>query len=191
MASATHTGPLPATHTGPAPATHTGPTPATHTSPVPATHTGSALVAHPGLVQRPIPTPRNVPSPNTAGMDAYIEEILSQMPGVRPIPAPHRRRPTLAWPFTDLDDHVPHPVRLPPYEPWVEILKDTKEEFEIDGAAAVFSTWRVEGEDLHDISDIRSPMACVPELAGWRWTLGWPTRELPNFSQLSLRASSF
>ena len=32
--------------------------------------------------------PRVVPSPDTAGMDAYIEEILSQMPDEQPIP-PH------------------------------------------------------------------------------------------------------
>ena len=40
--------------------------------------------------QQPTPAPRDVP---TAEMDAYIEEILSEMPGERPIPAPHRRRP--------------------------------------------------------------------------------------------------
>ena len=43
--------------------------------------------------RRHIPAPRDVPSPDTAGMDAYIEEILSQMPGERTIPAPRRRRP--------------------------------------------------------------------------------------------------
>ena len=51
-------------------------------------------------------------------------------------------------------DRVPHPVRLPAYEPWIEILNDTKDEFEVDGAAAVFSTWRVEGEDPLDIGDV-------------------------------------
>ena len=40
--------------------------------------------------QRPTPAPRGHP---TAEMDAYIEEILSQMPDERPIPAPRRRRP--------------------------------------------------------------------------------------------------
>ena len=43
--------------------------------------------------RRPIPGPRDVP---TAEMDAYIEEILSEMPGERPIPAPRRRRPISA-----------------------------------------------------------------------------------------------
>ena len=43
--------------------------------------------------QRPTPAPRDVPSPDTAGEDAYIEEILSQMPDERLIPAPRRRRP--------------------------------------------------------------------------------------------------
>ncbi|MEW8689200.1 MAG: hypothetical protein AB2556_25540, partial [Candidatus Thiodiazotropha sp.] len=55
--------------------------------------------------------------------------------------------------FTDLDDQVPHPVRLPVNQR-VEILNDAKEEFEIGGAAAVFSSWRVEEEDLLDIGDI-------------------------------------
>ena len=54
----------------------------------------------------------------------------------------------------DLDVRVPNPVRLPAYEPWVEILNDAKDEFEIDGAAAVFSTWRVEWEDPLDIVDV-------------------------------------
>ena len=94
--------------------------------------------------ERPIPAPRRHP---TAEMDAYIEEILSEMPGERPIPAPRWRRPILdepipeaegrllpwplrpQWPFTDLDDHVPNPVRLPAYEPWVQILNDAKDEF--------------------------------------------------------------
>ena len=39
--------------------------------------------------RRPIPGPRVL----TAEMDAYIEEILSEMLGERPIPAPRRRRP--------------------------------------------------------------------------------------------------
>ena len=94
------------------------------------------------------------------------------MPDERPIPAP-RRRPILdepipeaeerllprplrpQWPFTDLDDRVPHPVRLPAYEPWVEILNGAKDEFEVDGAAAVFSTWRAEGEDPLDTGDVK------------------------------------
>ena len=47
----------------------------------------------PAPCQRPTLAPREVPSPDTAGMDAYIEEILSQMPDERPIPALCRRRP--------------------------------------------------------------------------------------------------
>ena len=57
------------------------------------------------------------------------------------------------WPFTDLDDRVPHPVRLPAGS-WVEMLDDAKDEFEADGTAAVFSTWRVEEEDPLDIGDV-------------------------------------
>ena len=59
-------------------------------------------------------------------------------------PPPRPLRPQ--WPFTDLDDRVPHLVRLP----GVELLNDAKDEFEVDGAAAVFSTWRVEGENPLD-----------------------------------------
>ncbi|MEW8689026.1 MAG: hypothetical protein AB2556_24670 [Candidatus Thiodiazotropha sp.] len=73
-------------------------------------------------------------------MDDLIDEILAEMPD------PARRK------FTDLDDEVPHPLRLPANQ-WVEILNNAKEEFEVDGAAVVFS-WRVEEEDPLDIGDI-------------------------------------
>ncbi|MEW8687814.1 MAG: hypothetical protein AB2556_18540 [Candidatus Thiodiazotropha sp.] len=69
-------------------------------------------------------------------MDELIDEILAEMPN----PAA-----ALGGEFTDLDDQVPHPVRLPANQ-WVEILNDAKEEFEVDGAAEVFSSWRVEEE---------------------------------------------
>ncbi|MEW8689055.1 MAG: hypothetical protein AB2556_24815 [Candidatus Thiodiazotropha sp.] len=72
-------------------------------------------------------------------MDDLIDEILSEIPD----PAPGQ--------FTDLDDQVPHPVRLPANQ-W---LNDAKEEFEVDGATAVFS-WRVEEEDPLDIGDIKA-----------------------------------
>ena len=45
-------------------------------------------------------------------------------------------------------------MRLPAYEPWVEILNDAKDEFEVDGAAAVFSTCRAKGEDPLEIGDV-------------------------------------
>ncbi|MEW8689089.1 MAG: hypothetical protein AB2556_24985 [Candidatus Thiodiazotropha sp.] len=77
-------------------------------------------------------------------MNELIDEILAEMSD--PTAA-------LGGEFTDLDDQVPHPVRLPAYQ-WVEILNDAKEEFEVDGAAAVFSAWRVEEEDPRDIGDI-------------------------------------
>ncbi|MEW8587413.1 MAG: hypothetical protein AB2531_16740 [Candidatus Thiodiazotropha sp.] len=41
-----------------------------------------------------------------------------------------------------------------PADQWVEILKDAKDEFEVNGAAAVFSSWKVEEEDPLDIGDI-------------------------------------
>ncbi|MEW8688035.1 MAG: hypothetical protein AB2556_19665, partial [Candidatus Thiodiazotropha sp.] len=76
----------------------------------------------------------------SATMDDLIDEILAEMPD----PAPGQ--------FTDLDDKVPHLVRLPA-DQWVEILNDAKE-FEVDGAAAVFSSWKVEEEDPLDIVNI-------------------------------------
>ena len=44
-------------------------------------------------------------------------------------------------------------MRLPA-DQWVEILNDAKDEFEVDGASAVFSTWRVEEDDPLDIGNI-------------------------------------
>ena len=98
----------------------------------------------------------------TITMDDLIEEMLAEYEPRfildEPIPEAEERllpRPLRPqWPFTDLDDRVPHPVRLPAYEPWVEILNDAKDEFEVDGAAVVFSTWRVEREDPLDIGDV-------------------------------------
>jgi len=74
-----------------------------------------------------------------------IEEILAEMPAL--IPEGQQ--------FIDLDSQVPHSVRLPAAKPWVEFLNDAKKEFEVDGAAVVLSTWRVEAEDPLDIGDIK------------------------------------
>jgi len=78
-----------------------------------------------------------------ASMNDLIEEILAEMPD----PAPEGQQ------FIDLDDQAPPPVQPPDAETveWVEILNDAKEEFEVDGATAVFSTWRVEAEDPGDV----------------------------------------
>ena len=94
-------------------------------------------------------------------MEDLIEEMLAEyeprfildepIPEAKERLLPRPLRPQ--WPFTDLDDHVRHPVRLPAGS-WVEILDDAKDEFEVDGAAAVFSTWKVEGEDPLDIGDV-------------------------------------
>ena len=83
---------------------------------------------------------------NMATMNDLIDEILAEMPD--PIPEGQQ--------FIDLDDQVPPPVRLPAAETaeWVDILNDAKEEFEVDSATAVFSTWRVEAKDPLDIGDI-------------------------------------
>ena len=75
-------------------------------------------------------------------MDDLIEEIFAEL--LDPVLEGQQ--------FTDLDDQVPHSVRLPA-DQWVEIL-DAKDEFEVDGASAVFSTWRVEEGDPLDIDDI-------------------------------------
>ena len=84
---------------------------------------------------------------NMATMDELIEEILAEYElrfifdqpiredEERRLPRPLRPQ----RPFTDLDDQVPPSVRLPANQ-WVEILNDAKEEFEVDGASAVFST---------------------------------------------------
>ena len=96
-----------------------------------------------------------------ATMDELIEEILAEYElrfiFDQSIPEDEERRflrPLRPQgPFTDLDDQVPPSVRLPA-DQWFEILNDAKDEFEADGASAVFSTWRVEEYDPLDIGDI-------------------------------------
>ena len=89
----------------------------------------------------------------TITMDDLIEEMLAEYKPRfildEPIPeAEERPRPLRPqWPFAGLDDRVPHLERL-------EILNDAKDEFEVDGAAAVFSTWRVEREGPLDVGDL-------------------------------------
>ena len=77
-------------------------------------------------------------------MDDLIEEILAELPD----PVPECQQ------FTDFDDQVPLPMRLPA-DRWVEILNDAEEEFEVDGASAVFSTRRLEEDGSLDINDIK------------------------------------
>lgn len=57
--------------------------------------------------------------------------------------------------FINLDILVPLPAQLLADE-WVDILKDAKNVFEVDGAAVVFSSWRVEDEEPLDIDDIET-----------------------------------
>ena len=100
-------------------------------------------------------------SSNIATMDELIEEILAEYEPRfifdKPIPENEERhlpRPLRPQrPFTDLDDQVPPPVRLPA-DQWVEIPNDAKDEFEVDDASAVFSTLRVEEDDPLDIGNI-------------------------------------
>ena len=89
-------------------------------------------------------------------MDDLIEEILAELPD----PVPEGQQ------FTDLDDQVPPSVRIPANQ-WVEILNDAKDEFEVDGASAVFSTWGWKKMTHLTLVTSRSPTACMPEPAGW------------------------
>ena len=95
-------------------------------------------------------------------MDELIEEILAEYEPRfildEPIPEEVGRqlhRPLEPRrPFINLDTQAPPPVGLPADEQWVEILTDAKAEFEVDGASAVFSTWRTEEEDPLGVGDI-------------------------------------
>ena len=70
-------------------------------------------------------------------MDDLINEILAGM-----------QHPEEQW--HSLDDRVPPPVRVPANEQWGELMSEAMAEFEVDGATAAFSTWRIETEDpLH------------------------------------------
>ena len=77
-----------------------------------------------------------------ATMDDLMEEILAELPD----PVPEGQQ------FTFLDDQVPLPVRFTA-DRWIEIFNDAKDEFEVDGASAVFSTWRMEEGGLFDFGD--------------------------------------
>ena len=121
-------------------------------------------------------------------MDANFDDFLEEMFGERPEPVQERQQIVGQGPvdddllkelfgerpeprqegqqFIDLDSQVPYLVRLPADE-WVEILNDAKDEFEVDGATAVFSTWRVEGEDPLTLVILRSLTSCMQEPADW------------------------
>ena len=62
-------------------------------------------------------------------------------------------------------------MRLPA-DRWVEILDDARDEFEVDGASAVFSTWRVEEDDKLDIGDIEIADGMHARAGRFRHTLG-------------------
>ena len=117
-----------------------------------------------------------------ATMDDLIDEILEEYETRyiidNPIPEDvDRNLPRQLSPqrhFIDLDTQAPPPVRLPVDEQWVEILNDAKDEFELDGATAVFSTWRVETEDPIDIGDVQvaDGIELRAGLDAWPWMLG-------------------
>jgi len=71
-------------------------------------------------------------------MDDLINEMLAE------VPHPEEQ-------LHNLDDQVPPPVRMSANEKWGELLNDAKAEFEVDGAIAAFSTWRIETENPLDI----------------------------------------
>ena len=64
----------------------------------------------------------------------------------------------------DLDIIVPHPVAWPD-EPWVDFVNIAKDEFEVDGAGAVFSTWRVQEPELLGGSKLVSDARMTDERA--------------------------
>ncbi len=68
--------------------------------------------------------------------------------------------------FIDLETQAPPPVQ-PPVELWVEILNDATDEFEVDGATAVLSTWRVEGEDPQHIGDLNIAVGFEKQIDVW------------------------
>ena len=107
-----------------------------------------------------------------ATVNELIEEILAEYElrfiSDQPIPEHEERR--LPRPlrqqrsFTDLDDQVLPSVRLPA-DQWVKILNDAKDEFEVDGASAIFSSWK---RMTHlTLVTSRSPTACMQKLVGW------------------------
>ena len=74
-------------------------------------------------------------------------------------PIPQEVEEELPWPLQpgrghpfDLDKEVPHFI-VWPNETWVELVNVAKDEFEVDDAIAVFSTWRVQGESGNDVLD--------------------------------------
>ena len=81
-------------------------------------------------------------------------------------------------------------MRLPA-DQWVEILKDAKDEFEVDGASAVFSTWRVEEDDPLDIGDIEIADGMHARAGRLALNARMTASGLPNFLQLSQRAILF
>ena len=78
-----------------------------------------------------------------------------------------------------------------PADRWVEILNDAKGEFEVDGAFAVFSTWRMEEVDPVDISD--NEIADGMHARAGRLALNARMTDVmvPNFLQLSQSAILF
>ena len=103
------------------------------------------------------------------GQGPVDDDLLKELFGERPEPRQEGQQ------FIDLDSQVPYLVRLPADE-WVEILNDAKDEFEVDGATAVFSTWRVEGEDPLTLVILRSLTSCMQEPADWPSMLAWQMR---------------
>ena len=112
-------------------------------------------------------------------MDAYIDDLLAGFRPIlaprpahaaeterraRPIPAPRRPRPVPAprrSPF-DVDQRAAHPV--PPPDNVQGHLQDGKDEYQVDDAAFVFSTWKVGDMDAR-MTDARAQalLRALPE----------------------------
>ena len=129
-----------------------------------------------------------------ATMDDLIEEMLTEYEPRfildEPIPEAEERllpRPLrLQWPFTDLDDRVSHPVsRGSRYltTPKTNSRWMAPPRSSLHGGLKEKTRW--------PSAMSRLPTACVPEPAGWRWTLGWLTREWRSCLIAFWRASFF
>lgn len=80
-------------------------------------------------------------------LQMYYARILQKVEEELPWPL----QPGQGQPF-DLDKEVPHFIAWS-NEIWVELENVAKDEFEVDDAIAVFSTWRVQGEGGNEVLD--------------------------------------
>ena len=107
-------------------------------------------------------------------MDELIEEILAEYEPRfifdKPIPEDEERhlpRPLRPQrPFTDLDDQVPPPVKLPA-DQWVEILNDAKMSLRLTVPLQSFLLGGWKKMTHLTLVTSKSLTACMPEPEGW------------------------